>query len=91
MKILFAVDSVFQLMIAVNLRTTIFKNDKCDIIIYDSTSGAKKNSERLEETNAFSHCFFAKTPLTYCGNNYSKTQKFSKYPIYLKSLISRLW
>ncbi len=86
MNVLFAVDSVFQLMIAVNLRTTIYKEDVADIIVYNSTVGAKKYTKKLQETGAFKYCFFAETPLTYCGDNYSQKQKLSKYITYFKTL-----
>ena len=88
MKILFATDSVFQLMIAVNLRLTVFKNDEADIIIYNSTLNADVFAKRLSETSCFSKVFFAVTPLTYCGKKYSQSQIFTKYLVYLKSLIA---
>lgn len=88
MKVLFLVDSVFQLMTAVNLRLTVYSNVDADIIIYNSTANAEMYSQRLAKTNAFRECYWAKTPLTYCGDNYSQWKKFPKYIDYLISLVS---
>ena len=87
MRVLFAVDSVFQLMVAVNLRLTSYKNDIADIIIYNSTVGAEQYCNNLRTTGAFEKCFFGKTSLTLVGDKYSFKEKLPKYSIYLKSLI----
>lgn len=87
MKVLFATDSVFQLIIAVNLRLTVYKDADADIIIYNSTNNADTYCENLKKTGIFSRCWCAKTPLTYCGNSYSTKEKLPKYFIYLKSLL----
>lgn len=87
MKVLFAVDSVFQLMIAVNLRLTEYKNDDADIVIYNSTLNADVYAKRLKDTRCFSNVYLAETPLTYCGGNYSFKKKLPKYFVYLKSLL----
>lgn len=88
MKVLFAIDSVFQLMIAVNMRLTIYKEYEVDAVIYNSTLNADSYAERLRETQCFGKVFLAETPLTYCGQGYTKKQKIPKYLIYIKSLIN---
>ena len=87
MKVLFAVDSVFQLMTAINLRLTVYAHDDADIIVYNSTANAEWYCQRLAKTNAFRKCYWAKTPLTYCGSNYSLWKKIPKYLEYLISLV----
>ncbi len=87
MKVLFLVDSVFQLMTAVNLRLTTYAEAEADIIIYNSTSGADLLCDRLSKTEAFKHCYLAKTPLTFCGDKYSKKEKLPKYILFIESLL----
>lgn len=87
MKVLFGIDSMFQLMVAINLRMTVFREDDADVILYNSTPSAEGVYEKLRGMEVFDEVFFAKTSLTYCGNHYSQMQKLPKYFIYLESLI----
>lgn len=87
MRVLFAVDSVFQLITAVNLRFTKYADAKADIIIYNSTANSKVFYSNLSQTEAFDKYYYAKTSLTYCGDKYTFKEKFPKYFVYIKSLI----
>lgn len=87
-KVLFGTDSYFQLMTAINLRTTVYKDWYADVIVYGSVPSADKIAERLRETNVFDHVYLATTSLTRCGKNYTKKEKFPKYFVYLQSLVS---
>lgn len=87
MKVLFATDSAFQLITAINLRMTVYQDAEADIIIYNSTNNAEAYCENLRQTGVFSRCWCAKTPLTYCGSSYSIKEKLPKYFVYLKSLL----
>ena len=46
--ILFGIDSYFQLMLAINLRTTLYKDDIADIIICSQYSPNFYMSEKLK-------------------------------------------
>lgn len=86
-RVLFATDSYFQLIIALNLRTTIYADYDADIIIYDSVPSASQICRRLRECNVFSNVYHAVTSLTRCGRNYSFVEKVPKYFVYLFSLL----
>lgn len=85
-RVLFGVDSYFQLMGAVNLRTTLYKEWDADVIIYNSIPSAGDVVERLRHTNVFGKVYFAETSLTRCGKKYTFKEKFPKYFVYFASL-----
>lgn len=85
-RVLFGVDSFFQLMGAVNLRTTLYKEWEADVIIYNSIPSAGNVVNRLRQTKVFSKVYFAETALTRCGKKYTFKEKFPKYFVYLASL-----
>lgn len=85
-KILFGVDSMFQFIIATNLRTTIYKDDDVDIIIYSSTPIAKELFEKVYQKSVYRNVYYADTSLAKCGNNYSFSEKLPKYFVYLLTL-----
>lgn len=87
-KILFGVDSMFQFIIATNLRTTVYKSDDVDIIIYSSTLVAKSLYEKASKKNVYTNVYYADTSLAKCGNNYSFKEKLPKYFVYLLTLPS---
>ena len=82
-RILFGVDSLFQFIIATNLRTTVYKDDEADIIIYSSTLPARGVYEKVAKTNIYRNVYYADTSLCRCGKNYSFKQKLPKYFVYL--------
>ena len=86
-KVLMCVDSLFQFIIATNLRLTIYKKDSVDIIIYNSFSSSIKLLDAVKANNIYDHAYLANTALTYCGNSYTFSQKFPKYIVYVCSLI----
>lgn len=88
MRVLFAVDSFFQLIEATNLRLSIYKEAEADIAIYASTPRAEEIYKNLERKNVFNNCYFIETPLTRCGDKYSFAEKLPKYFIYLYTLMN---
>ena len=86
MKILFGVDSMFQFIIATNLRTTVYKDDDVDIVIYSSTPVAKGLFEKVSKKSVYRKVYYADTSLAKCGNNYSFREKLPKYFVYLLTL-----
>lgn len=88
MKVLFAVDSFFQLMESANLRLTIYKDAIADVAIYASTPNANTICCDLKKTGLFNNCFLIDTPLVRCGNKYSFIDKLPKYFIYIYTLIN---
>ncbi len=87
-KILFGVDSLFQFIIATNLRTTVYKNDDVDIIIYSSTPAAKNLYDNVVNKKIYNNVYYADSSLCRCGKNYTFGEKFPKYFIYLRTLPS---
>ena len=87
-KVLFGTDSYFQLMTAINLRTTVYKEWDADVIVYGSVPSADVIVSRLRETNVFDNVYLAETSLTKCGQKYTKKEKLPKYFVFLYSLIS---
>ena len=85
-KILFGVDSLFQFIIATNLRTTVYKDDEVDIIIYSSTPPAKGVYETVCKKNVYRNVYYADSSLCRCGMNYTFKQKLPKYFVYLMTL-----
>lgn len=85
-RILFGVDSLFQFIIATNLRTTVYKDDEADIIIYSSTLPARGVYEKVAKTNIYRNVYYADTSLCRCGKNYSFKQKLPKYFVYLLTM-----
>jgi len=85
-KILIGVDSVFQFVIASNLRLTIYENDIVDLIIYKSFLSAPDLFSRVKNLCVFRNVFLADTSLTRCGKKYSFFEKLPKFFIYLYSL-----
>lgn len=86
-RILFGIDSYFQLILAINLRITVYKNEEADIIIYNSVPSADKVVNRLRECQVFQNVWITNTSLTKCGNKFSSIQKLPKYLAYLLTLI----
>ena len=66
----------------------MYKTDHVDLIIYNSYPSAEKLYTKIKDKRYFDNVYFAKTPLTYCGKQYSFQQKFPKYFIYAVSLVS---
>lgn len=87
-KVLFGTDSYFQLMTAINLRMTLYKDWDANVIVYGSTPSADVITQRLNEVKVFDHVYLASTSLTRCGQKYSKKEKLPKYFVYLYSLFS---
>lgn len=87
-KVLFGTDSYFQLMTAINLRTTVYKDWDAGVIVYGSVPSADVIVSRLRETNVFDNVYLAATSLTKCGQKYTKKEKFPKYFVFLYSHIS---
>ncbi|NCC01803.1 MAG: hypothetical protein EOM34_14225 [Clostridia bacterium] len=87
-NILICVDSVFQYIIAASLRNTIYKEDKVDLIIYNSFGNAASLYRESNNLDYYRKVFLADTPLTFCGKKYAFKEKLPKYFIYLASLIA---
>lgn len=87
-SVLFGTDSYFQLMTAINLRTTVYKDWNADIIIYGSVPSVNVIADRLREKGVFDNVYLAVTSLALCGNKYTWREKLPKYFVYLYSLVS---
>ncbi len=85
--ILFGIDSYFQLILAINLRTTLYKDDVADIILYESIPSANNVADRLRTCKIFRNVWVAETSLTRCGSKYSFLKKLPKYFVYIKTIV----
>jgi hypothetical protein len=85
-SVLFGVDSLFQFIIATNLRTTVYKDDEADIIIYSSTPPAKGLYEKVSKKSIYRNVYYADSSLCRCGKNYTFKEKIPKYFVYLLSM-----
>lgn len=86
-KVLFCVDSYFQLTGSVGLRLERYADWEADIVIYNTTPSAKKICKRLRKEKIFRNVYFADTLLARVGDRYSLIQKFPKYFVYLASML----
>ena len=86
-KIIIGIDSVFQFIIASNLRMTLYKDDVVDLVIYKSFQSASDLYNHVRVTDVYRNVYLADTSLTKCGNKYSFLEKFPKYFVYLWSMI----
>lgn len=86
-NVIFGVDSLFQFIVATNLRTTVYKDDEVDVIIYSSTPAAKSLFKKVRNKKIYNNVYFADTSLARCGKNYSFWEKFPKYFVYIATLI----
>ena len=77
---------MFQFIIATNIRTTIYKDWKAGIVIYNSTPVANDLYMRLKDKDVYEEVYLADTSLAKCGNNYSFWEKLPKYFVYLLTL-----
>lgn len=87
-RVLFGVDSVFQLILSTNLRTTIYKDCKADIVIYNSVPSAGDLCEKLRQTGVFGKVYFGNTSMAKCGNKYTKKEKLPKYFSFIGTLFA---
>ncbi len=86
-KIIIGVDSVFQFIIASNLRMSLYKDDVVDLVIYKSFQSASDLYSHVRETDVYRNVYLADTSLTKCGNKYTFLEKLPKYFVYLWSMI----
>lgn len=57
-RILFQCNTVYQLLVCINIKQTIYKNVEADLILSDIMNDANKIYDRLKETGIFSNVFF---------------------------------
>ena len=71
-------NTYYQLIMAIDMRLTLFKNDKVTLLLSDHSSNADKISERLIELHVFDKVGYVKTKsIDYCSE--SKIDKFMDY------------
>lgn len=61
MKILFQSNTVYQLLVVLHLKFSLFKNDDCDIIISNIMNGSNTFYENLKKTNKFTNVYLQNT------------------------------
>ncbi len=86
-NLLFCVDSAFQFIIATNLKMTLYKDEKADIIIYNSFKSAKQIYNNLNNKTVYENVYLADTVLCRTGKTWSIIKKLPKYILYLRSLV----
>ena len=73
MKRLFICNTYYQLIIAIQLKLTLFKEDEVSVWISDCSVNSETVADRLNETNIFN----------YVNKIYTKHSKFAIKDIYL--------
>ena len=58
MKTLFIVNTVYQLMMAINMRMHNIPNNESDLVVSDHTQSLKDYIENLKKSNLFSNVFY---------------------------------
>lgn len=58
MRILFLCKTPYQIMVAVRIKNTIYKNDICDVIVFDTIANGLKLSRNIDESHAFNKCYY---------------------------------
>ena len=61
MKKLIIVNTYYQLIISIQMKHTLFKNDEVAIIITDHSVNAEKISHNVKELNIFEHVYYVET------------------------------
>lgn len=78
MTVLIESDSLIQFIIATHLRTTVFRDDTVDLIMYDSMPNAKKIYENIRATNIFRNCYLVTSVLAVGHTKLNKKEKAEK-------------
>ena len=60
MRVLFQCNTVYQIIVAIQIKNNFFKNDVCDIIISDILNGSVKIKNRIEQIHFFNKVYIQK-------------------------------
>lgn len=85
-KVLFCIDSYYQLMIAVNLTVNRFKEDDVSVVLFKTMNNAEHIVKKLKESGLFEDIYLADTYLNRTVLNSSFLQRIPKYTDYLSSM-----
>ncbi|MCI8798663.1 hypothetical protein [Acetatifactor muris] len=79
MKILIVSNTYYQLIMAIQLRMTLFRDAEVDLWISDQSVGAEEVAKRLAEKNIFSQVYFKERKKTHSTLNSHKKTDSIKY------------
>jgi len=57
MRILFLCKTPYQIMVAARIKDTIYKNDVCDVIVFDTIANYKDLCTKMDKRQVFNKCF----------------------------------
>ncbi len=87
-KLLFCIDSYYQLIISINLKINIYINDEVDLVLFKTMQNAEKIYKNLLKCGLFRKVYLAETNLNMTKTNSNLIQRFPKYFDYLYSMFS---
>lgn len=70
MRKLFIIDTYYQLILVIQMKTTLFRNDHFTVLISDHSKNTKMISNIIDEKKVFEECYFIKT----MGNDEKNTK-----------------
>lgn len=88
MRALIESDSLIQFLIATHLRTTVFKNDTVDLLMYDSMPNAKRIYENIKKSGIYGECYFITSVLAVGRTKLSRKEKAEKLLRWLEMLVN---
>ena len=79
MKRLIICDTLYQIILAIQMKITVFEQDEVDIIISNHTNGTKEISDRLKRTSLFRNVQYLKNKEISYPNNKMKSVAYALY------------
>lgn len=61
-------DTYYQLLLAIQMRNTVFQQDECVILISDHSRNSSYVAEKIKEAKIFSECHHIKTKNAFQNN-----------------------
>lgn len=89
-KILAIANTHFQLIILLNLRWTLYKEDYMDIIVSDEISGYKDIIKRLKNVKVFNNVYYADAVKLLHGNMHMRRKEFLKAIFFSYSYLKKI-
>ena len=90
MRILIESDSLIQFIVATHLRTTVFKDDEVDLLMYNSMPAAEKLFENIKDSGLYNNCYIISSVLGIGITKLPLGGKIKKHLRWLEMLYSPL-
>lgn len=87
MVVLLESDSLIQFLIGTHIRTTVFKNDTVDLIMYESMPNAKHIYENIKKSGLYRNCYLVTSVLAVGSTKLNRSDKIKKGIRWIEALI----